>query len=59
MGIMDKAVKTLQDLAEKGKEGIDSATAAAKSDKTKSALKGAEKQVKGVAAKVKDTLKGS
>lgn len=59
MGIMEKAVKTLQDLAGKGKEGIDSAAAAAKSDQVKGALKDAEKQFKGVAAKVKDTLKGS
>jgi hypothetical protein len=56
MGIMDKAVKTLQDLADKGKEGIDSATAAAKSDQVKGILKEAEKQAKDVAAKVRDTL---
>jgi hypothetical protein len=59
MGIMDKAAKTLQDLADKGKEGIDSATAAAKSDQVKGILKEAEKQVKDVVVKVKGTLKGS
>jgi hypothetical protein len=59
MGIMDKASKTLQDLAGKGKEGIDSATAAAKSDQVKGVLKEAEKQVKGVVAKLKGTLKSS
>jgi hypothetical protein len=59
MGIMDKAVKTLQDLAGKGKEGVESAKATAKSNKVQGALKDAEKQAKGVVSKLRGTLKGS